>query len=500
MSRTPSRLTRCWTTVVLLVAIAMLAAAQRGLAQAPPRMTTADRLASLMGWPPTPEAPAAAQGPMARLVRNPHAAAGQAPYALADQTGAIQRYVEPVPGIDLEPYVGSVVKVRYDTGQTLLASQLDLPGMPAVVRGSPDPARVVGDLRSQPWQGRETLPQPGPASGVRLAQHVEPLADDDELLEDELLDDDATLEDSLDSADQQQRRTISAASGGVEPIYLDSMSPSMMGMPGAAMPAGMAPGLGPCPSCGGGCNLPGCGSMLGDAANCASCAQDDPWRLYVDLDVYIPRVRIAENVIGFGKLSEHYDLAPRVIVGFENPYLDGRVRYWRYHETTPFLSGGSVRFEFDVLDVEATTRFQGRRSDVTLAGGLRLADVDVNYSQGIGLGNDMIGLTLAADAQTRVFSGRLGQWGLVYGGRLSMLGGDWGSNFVLASARDDTVTVQELYGGVEYLYSFRNFDVNARVTAEWQNWHSDALSQIPGSPLFQSIGFFGPCAQFGVNF
>ncbi|MEX2093672.1 MAG: Lpg1974 family pore-forming outer membrane protein [Pirellulales bacterium] len=69
--------------------------------------------------------------PLARLIRNPDESGAGPQYALADQAGNIQRYVEPVPGIDLEPYVGYAVKVRHDTGHTLLASQLELPGQEA---------------------------------------------------------------------------------------------------------------------------------------------------------------------------------------------------------------------------------------------------------------------------------------------------------------------------------------------------------------------------------
>jgi hypothetical protein len=66
--------------------------------------------------------------PLARLIRNPDES-GMAPkYALADQAGSVQRFVEAVPGIDLEPYVGYAVRVKHDTGRTLLASQLELPG------------------------------------------------------------------------------------------------------------------------------------------------------------------------------------------------------------------------------------------------------------------------------------------------------------------------------------------------------------------------------------
>src|SRR5262245_53061823 len=47
--------------------------------------------------------------PLARLIRNPDESGTGPKYALADQAGNIQRYVEPVPGIDLDPYVGYAV-------------------------------------------------------------------------------------------------------------------------------------------------------------------------------------------------------------------------------------------------------------------------------------------------------------------------------------------------------------------------------------------------------
>src|SRR5262245_17278397 len=71
---------------------------------------------------------AARRMPLARLIRNPDESDMAPKYALADQAGNVQRYVEAVPGIDLEPYVGYAAKVRHDTGRTLLASQLELPG------------------------------------------------------------------------------------------------------------------------------------------------------------------------------------------------------------------------------------------------------------------------------------------------------------------------------------------------------------------------------------
>ena len=70
------------------------------------------------------------RGVLARLVKNPHLSGGLPPFALTDQAGTIQRYVEPVEGTDLDLYLDQVVVVRHDTGRTLLASQLELPQQP----------------------------------------------------------------------------------------------------------------------------------------------------------------------------------------------------------------------------------------------------------------------------------------------------------------------------------------------------------------------------------
>ncbi len=63
----------------------------------------------------------------AKLVRNATAKDGAPAFALVDRYGGILRYVEPVGKIKLDPYVGRVVGVRHDTGDTLLASQLIFP-------------------------------------------------------------------------------------------------------------------------------------------------------------------------------------------------------------------------------------------------------------------------------------------------------------------------------------------------------------------------------------
>ncbi|MGI9429905.1 MAG: Lpg1974 family pore-forming outer membrane protein, partial [Bythopirellula sp.] len=72
-------------------------------------------------------APAKEAGAQALLIRNPDTAGGAPKFALADEYGQVQRFVEPSPGIELASYVGQKVRMRHDSGETLLASQLELP-------------------------------------------------------------------------------------------------------------------------------------------------------------------------------------------------------------------------------------------------------------------------------------------------------------------------------------------------------------------------------------
>ena len=65
----------------------------------------------------------------------------------------------------------------------------------------------------------------------------------------------------------------------------------------------------------------------------------------------------------------------------------------------------------------------------------------------------MIGLTMAADGLTPVITMQSGYCGWVYGGRLSLLTGDWGGDdnsvFVNGRFSDDNILVTELYAGIE---------------------------------------------------
>jgi hypothetical protein len=114
-------------------------------------------------------------------------------------------------------------------------------------------------------------------------------------------------------------------------------------------------------------------------------------------------------------------------------------------------------------------------------------------------GTDLLGLTMAADGMTPLGNYPGGHLGLVYGGRLSILGGNWGgddaSQFINQRVRNDNVLVHELYGGVEIARQLRTCDLHLRFLYEMQNWHSDALAQDAG---LESIGIFGPAVQFGA--
>lgn len=73
-----------------------------------------------------PEADAP-RGAQAILIRNPDETPGAPPFALTDQFGKVRRLVEPTPNVNLASHIGQRIRIKHDTGSTLLATQLDLP-------------------------------------------------------------------------------------------------------------------------------------------------------------------------------------------------------------------------------------------------------------------------------------------------------------------------------------------------------------------------------------
>ena len=181
--------------------------------------------------------------------------------------------------------------------------------------------------------------------------------------------------------------------------------------------------------------------------------------------------------------------------------MDVRARYWHYGRDVNLLNDDDIRLEFDVLDLEFVHRIEGRRSDLALAAGLRLAHLQLTDTFDERCGSDMVGLTAAADGLVQLGCFRGGYCGWVYGGRFSLLGGDWdgddNSEFISSEVSDDNVVVSELYTGVEVARRCGNVNVGGRLLFEMQDWRSDALATDAD---IESIGFLGPALQIGAEF
>lgn len=435
---------------------------------------------------------AAPRGPLARLVRTPDDGSGAPPFALADQAGNIQRYVEPVPGIELEPYVNQVVTVRHDTGPTLLASQLELPQLGLYP--------MVGDGYRRSNPGPRVANASGVSTGyaVRQAEFVD--------------NDDSTVELIEDGQPMLSGPVVSEGAippGAIypdgTPVYPGQMAPGMPMMDpnmmyGPPMQMG-SPMVEAYPS--------DYGMYTGEVASGPGMGFIQPFgqgaqrpHLYAELDINFLRAHVSETT--FGKLSEKYEFSPRFVVGFSDVGgLSGRVRYWTYGRGTNSLDEEGVHIEFDVFDFEATHLIEGKRSQVELAAGLRTANIEFKTEDeefgNVRYGSDLIGLTMAADGWTPIYKCQAGCIGWVYGGRLSILAGDWGGEDgapLAARTQDDNTVVHELYVGLAATRCCRGVDLNAALAFEMQNWHSDVLSDATGD----SIGFVGPGVRIGADF
>ncbi len=440
------------------------------------------------------------QAPLAWLIENPDQTDGTPPYALTDQNGAVQRYVEPVPGIDLAAYVGQIVSVRNDSGPTLLASQLDLPRQPL--------RPLVGEAMGRANRGGLSPIVPNRTadySGIIQTQFVD---NDDSTVQ--LLPDDVPMPDAQ-AVGAGEMQPLEMLGGGPEYGYPGQLAPCPTCSPGCnpqfcePMPYGPgmmqpypAPYVGPCPQCGGYDGGVGCAQNSFDTA--LSGVDSQRTQVYADVDFNFFRTHLSEDVVG--KLSETYELSPRYILGVQNlgnSNLGARIRYWHYGRTTNVLGNSNIRLKLDVLDIEGVHCFAGRNSQLDVSAGIRLADFKIRDTAGDKSSSDMLGLTMAADGLTTCNLFSVGYLGWAYGGRVSILGGDWGgdSDFVDHHVSDDNILVTELYAGGQFGRRFGNVDLHGRVVFEIQNWRSDVLAQ---DGAIESISFLGPALQIGAEF
>ena len=244
------------------------------------------------------------------------------------------------------------------------------------------------------------------------------------------------------------------------------------------------------------------GAATTNPCDCPSNYSCENGGAYFEFHMLWMRPHINEDLAG--KLSEEHYFSPRWILGYEDACGIGvRTRYWRFDHAVDADAQDSIRIGMDVLDVEATNRFHFRRTDLVVGGGIRIADMDLEDLDGDNVGLDALGLTLAADVRTQLWQYCRNRWAWVYGGRIAVMGGDWGgdNDFVdtigPAEVRDDNLMVHELYAGLEYGYAYSRYDLYTRVTFEMQNWHSDVLADLTET---DSIGFVGPGIHFGANF
>jgi hypothetical protein len=257
-------------------------------------------------------------------------------------------------------------------------------------------------------------------------------------------------------------------------------------------------------TCGGGCGDGCLCGACGDGCGCENCCGDccngemNAGMYYAEVQNIFMRTHISSQVVG--KVREKYEWSPRVVMGYESAGgLGGRVRWWNYSRTNSTLdTSDSLHVDLDVLDAEGTARFSSGRADLVIAGGFRYANFELAEDDEE-IAADLPGITFAADGRMAICCVGRTQWSGVCGARWSLLGGDWEGedNGMVEAVFDDNVTVQEIYGGFEYLCHNCSYDFYARLVFEIQNWHSDALGENSAT---DSIGFVGPAVHAGISF
>lgn len=164
------------------------------------------------------------------------------------------------------------------------------------------------------------------------------------------------------------------------------------------------------------------------------------------------------------------DFAPRFVLGYDND-VGGRVRYWTYGQSN-LAPGAEVRerLTLDAIDLEATTHLRYEAADFVLSGGARIGQLSFSrdfllFGTRDARSLDFAGLTFAADGRTLLAGTETWRTSLVYGGRLSMLDGDWQG---VANTPRDRLIVPEVSTGVEAAYGH----AFTRLTVEMASWDS----------------------------
>jgi len=223
-------------------------------------------------------------------------------------------------------------------------------------------------------------------------------------------------------------------------------------------------------------------------------------QVYSDVDLIAMQVQSPVP----GTSWDDFSFSQRVELGYRLEACGVRARYWHFDNDFEFAPPVELGLRFNVLDLEATKQV----GDFLISGGFRVADWGLS-TNGFTIGATQVdpssadttqfGVTLAAEGNTQLCGGE--SWGLaaVYGGRLSLLTGDWNYNrstnttlSQIGNFGNDTQDVLEAFAGLEARYG-RAF---ARTALEMQRWDSNALDRRG----WYDIGFLGIGTTVGVRF
>ena len=171
-------------------------------------------------------------GAVALLIRNPNTSGSQPPFALTDQYGRIQRYIEPSPGIDLTPHIGTKVRVKSDTGKILLSSQLELGSTSAQLKPLKTSQRQSSTgtsqaQRSQPSEWKHSGRLLTPIETVQFDEDVPAVNEDPAapIMLDEILPDPNVEVDSLERSIETNREELSTDDYEPNNTNLESVEP-----------------------------------------------------------------------------------------------------------------------------------------------------------------------------------------------------------------------------------------------------------------------------------
>lgn len=387
--------------------------------------------------------------PMAILIRNPAAKAGAPPYALADDHGVVQRLVEPSPGITLEPHLGSIIRVRHDTGGTLLASQLDLQtkGLPA-----PSDRISLAKFRRSPIRTAQSLDALPPSTSPTGSSTGG-----------ELLPEPIVLEEVVGEPD-------GPILNGLQYPYSVSAGPAATAAPASSTPcAQCGSGVGGnCPHCAlhAGIGLPSIGGLLSD----------------IDASVDLLWLR-AHDSAGLSGGSD-FESGSRWELGINGPQRHRlALRYFEYD--SPLAIG---RLDMETIDIEFQRHISlGNRAEWAIGGGFRWAEYDealtinaspagVSYSDTIG---PMIGIY-----------GRMPAFGRVDGTVLLRQSWQFGDSSVGGGAGTfGNFGVTEFQFGLERRRQTRIGQTTVRGVLEAQNWSGAANAPQSSDRGLIGLGF-----------